>query len=504
MKTTNSIKNSFLSVICNIVVIFVNFVGQSFFIHFLGNEYLGLNGLFTNIISMLSIIDLGIGAAIIYNLYKPISENDFKTVNALMNFYKKAYYIIAFLVAIIGLCIIPFLSFFIHDITINININLVYILFIVDTVASYLLSYKRSLLYADQKNYIINIIHIFALLLLNTIQIISLYLTKNYYVYLIIKVIIHIFENLIISYVVNLRYSYIRNNSEKLDKDIEKDIFKKVRALLFHKIGSFIISGTDNLIISRYLGLVVVGLYSNYYMIINAVSILFGQIITSLTSSIGHLLVENNREKNFSVFKKTRFINFWIASFSGIAILVIMTPFIKLWLGSNYLLGNIALFVLVFNFYQKMMRNSYSTFKEAAGIFYEDRFVPLFESLINIVASIILVKFIGLPGVFLGTIISGFALWCYSYPKYVYKKLFNGLYVNYVKETLGYILLFIVLACLTYFISSFIMVENNLLQVIINAIVCLIIPNVLIIIIFRKTENYIYFKDLFQRIVKRK
>ena len=503
MKTKQSIKNSVISMIQYTIIMLIGFISQKIFINILGTEYLGLNGLFTNIISMLGIVELGIGSAIIYNLYKPIVNNDYTTINSLMKFYKKAYFIISIIIFVLGLCFIPFLPHFVGKVTIKINIILIYLLFLLDIVASYFLSYKRSMLYADQKNYIISLIHIVIYTLLNIFQLVFLYFTKNYYVYLVIKIIFRLIENIIITIYVNKKYKNLNvKNAENLDKNILDDIVKKIKALFFHKIGTFIILGTDNIIISRYLGLVVVGLYSNYYLIINALELLFGEAINSLTPSVGHLLVENDIKKNYDVFKKIRFINFWIATFTGIGLLILVQPFITIWLGAEYLLSLLVLITLVINYYKKMMRYTYSAFKNAAGIYYEDRFIPLLESLTNIAVSILLVNLIGLPGVFIGTIMSSLCLWCYSYPKFVYKSLFNRSYKSYIKETIQYFVLFLIVAVVTYIISSNIVVNNNFLQLIIDAFCVIIIPNVIIFALFRNTENYKYFKSLLIKLLK--
>ena len=503
MRKQNSIKNIIGSMLSNILTIIIGLIAQAVFIKILGSEYLGLNGLFSNIITMLGIVELGVGNAIIYNLYKPIAENNIGKIKSLMNFYKKSYRLIACIVAIIGIIIIPFLPFFIEEVSIDINITLVYLLFLIDVVCSYLLSYKRSILYANQKNYIINIVHIIYTILLNTSQLLVLFFTKNYYYYLIMKIIMRILENFIISKIADKKYTFINEPSEKLDKETEKDIFTKVKALFFHKIGSFAVMGTDNIIISKFLGLVTVGLYSNYYLIINAVQTVFGQIITSFTASIGNMLVTESKEKCYDVFKKIRFFNFWLATFASCSTLVVMDSFINIWIGNNYILPLLVLEVLVFNLYQKLMRNSYMSFKEAAGIYYEDRFVPLIEASLNVIVSIICCKLFGLAGVFMGTIVSGLALWCYSYPKYVYKKLFDRSYINYAKETIGYIILFILIASGTYYLSTMINFSNIYLEFVSNVIISLIVPNILLLIIFFKTDNFKYYLNLLQGMIKR-
>ena len=392
-RTKNSLINMIVSLSSNVVSIIIGFIAQAVFIKTLGNEYLGLNGVFSNVISMLCIVELGIGSAIIYNLYKPIANSDYETIKSLMRFYKKSYHIIGIIVLIIGILIIPFINYIIGNVTVNTNIYIAYLLFLSDAVLSYFLSYKRSILYANQKNYYIQIIHIAYLLVLNILQIIFLIVTKNYYIYLVIKVSMRLIENIIISAIANRLYPFLLEKNVKiLDKVIQLDIFKKIKALILHQISSFIISGTDNLIITKYLGLVQVGLYSNYNLIIKSVQTLTQQIIEATTPSVGNLLVTESVEKQFEVFKKMRFINFWIASFCGICLFEIMEPFITIWIGDKYLLSNVVLLILVINFYQKNMRNTYLTFKTTAGIFYEDRFVPIIESVLNIIISIFLVK----------------------------------------------------------------------------------------------------------------
>lgn len=501
MRKKNTFKNMIGSVLSNIVTILIGLISQAIFIKILGSEYLGLNGLFSNIITMLGIVELGVGNAIIYNLYKPIANNDKEKIKSLMSFYKKSYRIIAIIVTAIGLLLVPILPLFIEEVTVDININFIYLLFLFDVVCSYLLSYKRSILYADQKNYIINNVHIFYTITMNALQIMILYFTKNYYLYLGIKIIMRIVENIIISFIANKKYPYIRErNVEKLDKDTEKDIFTKVKALFFHKIGSFVVLGSDNIIISKFLGLVSVGLYSNYYLIINAVQTVFGQMIQATTASVGNLLVTETKEKCFDVFKKIRFLNYWIATFSCTSVLVIMDNFITIWIGEKFILPRLVLIILVINLYQKLMRSSFANFKEAAGIFYEDRFVPLVEATINIVVSIICCKIFGLAGVFIGTVVSGLALWCYSYPKFVYKKLFDRDYLSYAKETIGYIALFIVIASITYCISLMINFDNVYLEFLSNIVISLIIPNLLMLIIFIKNDNFKYYYNiLFKR-----
>ena len=498
----SSFKNMITAVSSNVLTIIVGLVAQAVFIKILGSEYLGLNGLFSNVISMLGIVELGMGSAIIYNMYKPIAEENHEKIKSLMQFYKKSYRIITLIISIIGIMIIPFIKYIvdIESVTVGINVYLVYILFLLETICSYILSYKRSMLYANQKEYITNIIHMGYTILVNTMQLTFLYFTHDYYLYLIIKVMMRLVENIVISSYVNRRYSYLLdNNVTKLDSKTEKDIFQKIKALFFHKIGTFIVSGTDNIIISKYLGLVTVGLYSNYYMIINAVQTVINHIIQATRASVGNLLVTESKTKQFDIFNKIRFVNFWISCFSSICIFVIMDSFITIWIGYKFVLPTKVLLVLVINFFIVSSRSTYGAFKEAAGIFYEDRFVPIIESLLNIVLSIIFVKKFGLMGVFMGTIGSGLVLWCYSYPKYVYNKLFGRKISDYMKETIYYFIIFILIAGFTYSLAILISFDNVYLQFISNVLIALIVPNVIMLLLFSKDENFKYFINMIKR-----
>ena len=208
MRTSYSIKNSISSIASNIIIMLLGFIAQTVFIKLLGSEYLGLNSLFLNIISMLSITELGISSAIIYNLYKPLNDDNKEDIKSLMLFYKKCYFVIAFIILVIGLIILPFLNIIVGTHNIEENIKIIFMLFISDSIFTYLFSYKRSLLIADQKNYVINITHIICLIILNIIQISILFIFKNYYIYLIISILFKVIENISISLIVNHKYPY--------------------------------------------------------------------------------------------------------------------------------------------------------------------------------------------------------------------------------------------------------------------------------------------------------
>ncbi len=505
MRSKNSIKNAIVAVIMNVINILIGFIAQKVFVIALGNEYLGLNGLFNNVLSILAVVELGFGNAIIYHLYKPVAEDNKKEIQILVKYYKNIYRVIALVIFALGLIVMPFIQFIIGEVSIPESLHLLFFLALIDIVASYLLTYKRSILYANQKNYIVNWVHIGYVIFMNVSEIILLLITKNYLLYLIVKIAFRLLENIVISLFADKMYPYIREKcDDDLDDATKKDIKQKVHGLLFHKIGSSVTSGSDNIIISKVLGIVVVGLYSNYSMIISAVSNVLYQIFSSITAVVGNLLIENDKNKSYDIFRKMQLMNSWIYCWAGTCILCLIQLFIEIWMGKSYLLSFGVVVALVINFYVSGMRKTSNTFKEAAGIFYEDRFVPLIEITVNVVSSVILAYFFGLAGVFIGTILSAFVLFLYSYPIFVYKKLFGRTYFQFLKEFLYYLVLSMFCMGITYGITCLINVSNLIVALVINFIICMIIPNLIYFIIFRKTDDFKYYINLLKNVILKK
>lgn len=508
MRIENSIKNIIVALICNVITIIVGFIAQSIFVKTLGMEYSGLNGVFLNIISMLSIAELGIGSAIIYNLYKPIAENNIPKIRQLLNFYKKSYNIIALVILIIGICIIPFINIIIGENNITENIYIVYFIFLADSVVSYLVAYKRTIIYANQKNRIVDIVHLLYTLAMNAMQIVILLLSKNYILYLMIKVICRIIENLVINLIANKMYhELVKKSDEKLDAETLNDIIKKVKALIMHQIGGYIVLGTDSIIISNFFGLSTVGIYVNYNLIIAAANILLSQFFSSVTASVGNLLVENDPKKSFSVYKKIMFFNFWIYGLASIGMFFAIDMFIELWIGGQYIFAQAIVFTLSLNFYAQGMRRTMQTFALAGGICHENRFIPLVEAIVNLVASIILAKLLGVIGVFLGTILSTLVLYCYSFPKFIYYPLFNEKGTKFILENIKYLIILAISFGINLLIIKNISLDffNIPMKLLFNIIVSLITVNIIFFIVFRKSNEFIYFKEmLLSKISQRK
>lgn len=495
-RTKNSIRNISVAFISNIIIVIVGFLAQKVFLNVLGEQYNGINGLFSNLISMLSVVELGLGSAIIYNLYKPIAENDIEHIKSLMYFYKKSYQKISLIVFILGLCITPFLPIIIGDVSIKENIYIIYFLFLFDTCLSYLLVYKQSILNGYQKNYIINIVYLMYIIFFNVANIIVLFNTGSYYLYLITKIIFRFLQNFIIKLIADKYYPFINEKASKLDDNIKKDIVTKIKALLVHKIGSIAIIGSDNVIISILIGISSVGYYQNYKMIISQIQNLFTQVFSSLTSSVGNLITQKDLNKNKSVYQKLSFANFWLSTFCSIALYLCLSPFISLWIGEKWLMEESVVLALVINFFLLTIRSSTGCFKDAAGIYNEDKHVPFIELLVNIIFSIMLSKIWGLTGIFIGTIISNLVIHLYSFPKFVVTKVigqsYKEYYTNFVKKSIIFFLVLII----SYFLKQFIVFNSSLVNLILSMILSFLLPNIILLILFHKKEEFYYFKSL--------
>lgn len=500
-RTENSIINSAMSIVTQVLTVVLNFAVKTVFIKMLNDEYLGVNGLFTNIITMLSLADLGIGIAIPYSLYKPLANKDEHKINVLMNFYKKVYTIIGIAVLLIGLSLTPFLGLIIKDIPKNVpHLSLIYILFVIHSASSYFFVYKKFLIDSDQKGYITSRIIFTFSTLLSIIQIILLVTTKNYILFLLSSIILVIIQNIYISSKANKLYPFIKNKTdEKLEKEDMEGIKKNVSSLFIYKVGTVIMNGTDNIIISKFIGLIIVGFYSNYVLIINSITTVLNQIFNAITSSIGNLVVTTNKKRSKEVYDNLNFANFWLYALFGVCIIVLINPFINVWIGKKYVMGFSIVFLLVLNFYVLGMQSVTNSFRNAYGLFWIAKYRPIIMVIINIVISVVLVQFIGIEGVLIGTLISRLVTTAWLDPYIVHKYGFEISPKSYYIDYLKYLVIFIAISIiLNYFVSM--ITINNIFILILIAILVVIIVNVILVLLFFKTSEFNYFYDKIKKI----
>ena len=500
MRTKNSLKNLFFSFFGQMFGILISFFARLIFIRFLGSEYLGLNGLFTNILTMLSLFELGVGTAINFSLYAPLSKNDIETVKSLMYLYKKSYCVIGCVILIIGCFITPFLSFFIDEMPNIPYISLIYILFVVNTSCSYFFSYKRSLLISDQKRYIATFYRYLFYFFLNLSQIVILWITKNYILFLVIQIIFTLFENVCISFKANKMYPFLNEkNILPLSSSNKKVIIKNTYAMIMHKVGGIVVSATDNIIISKYVGLLYVGLYSNYYLVTNALNTIISQIFNSIIASVGNFAVTESKNKLVSLFYKVFFLNFWIYSVISICLFILFNDFVSLWLGKEFILNNEVVVVIIINFFVTGMRKTVLTFKEALGLYWQDKYKAVFEAVINLFFSILLVKKVGLVGVFIGTFLSTMLTCFFVEPYVLYKYGLKEKMGNYFKKYFLYVSLFILSFGITFICINHLFCTLNIYIFVLKGLLSLIIPNILMIFCFFKTEEFIYFYKMVKK-----
>lgn len=503
MRIQNSLKNMLFGLSGQIISIVMGFIVRTVFIYTLGVEYLGVDGLFTSIFIMLSLANLGFDTAIIYSLYKPLAENDTYKIQALMNLYQKAYRLIGLVVLLIGLLLLPFLPSFMNGETKIDNINFIYLLFLLSSVSSYYFVYKQSMIIADQRNHIISKIHIVFTILSNFLQIVLLVTIGNYIVVLITQLILRVIENVYIANKANKLYPYLTTkNNARLSKEERKTFFGDLYALLLYKISGVVINGTDNIVIAKFIGVTSVGVYSNYLLIINTLNTLLGYLFYSITASVGNLNVKEDKEKKYFIFRVLNFVNFWLYGFFTVCLWNLVNPFIMLWLGESYIFNKYILFAIILNFFTAGMQSTATTFRETTGLFKKGKYRPIIAAVINIVVSIILVKQIGIAGVFLGTVISRLCTYFWYDPYVIFKFVFKKSVKLYFIRYSLFALLLLVSLIITDILGN-IFYTHILINIVIRGILCLVIPNIIFYVAFRNTEELKYVVDLIGMLIKK-
>ena len=504
MRLKNSFKNLKAGILGQIITVFLKFLLRTFFIYSLGVEYLGINGLFGNILTILSLAELGIGNAISYSLYEPLAQKNEEKINQIMVFFKKAYIKIGIMISVVGLGMLPFLDFFVKELPNIPYIKLIFLLFIFNSSCSYFFSYKAILIIADQHNYKVLYNHYMCTSICILIQGISLVVLKNYIIYLVIQIIFTILENIIVSLITEKNYPFLRLiSSNKLDKKTFKQIKNNVSALFFHKIGSVIVFSTDNILLSKFFGVALVGVYSNYTLITNSLEGIIKQIFAAVSASIGNLGVMEGKDKQIDTFNVMFLINFWIYTFSVAAVITLINPFIVLWVGQALVLDFSCIIVIIVNFYINGMRNSVQTFKEALGLYKQNQWMPLLESLINLSMSIFLAKRIGPIGVLIGTTVSSVTTCMWIEPWVLFNYGFGKSSIPYMIKYFKFMGFAIFSTVLTYGGSQLIII-SGILGLGIKLLYCCVIVNGMMLIAFYNTKEFKYIYSLLNNLKTKK
>ena len=432
-RVKNSIRNIIYRLISQVATILLRFISRSIFIYVLGVEYLGINGLFSEILQMLSLADLGFGTAMVFSMYKPLAEQDETKIAQLVQLYKKVYTIIAVVITGIGLALVPFLQYIVNLDSDIPYLKVYYVLYLANTVASYLVVYKTCILNADQKNYLVskyNTIFNFISVVMCSIFLI---ITHNFMIYLIVQVGITYANNFYQSHVAQKLYPFINKRVPQLPKDERRNIFENVKSVFIYKFATTMVSSTDNTLISILIGTAAVGYYSNYNMIISNITLILNIIFSSITASLGNLVVENNTEKNYSVYKTMQFISFILSTTAIAGTYLLISDFISVWLGEEFLLDNLVRAAIVINMYFSIVLMPIWSYREATGMYNQTKYVMVVTALVNLVLSVALGEWIGLAGILLATSAARLLTYFWYEPKLLFKQFFNKKVSNYYK-----------------------------------------------------------------------
>ncbi|OUO14913.1 hypothetical protein B5F94_07905 [Flavonifractor sp. An4] len=492
VRVKNSIKNIVTGLFGQLIITITGFISRAFFIYVLGSTYLGVSGLFSNILTLLSFAELGIGQAIIFSLYKPIAEHDENKICALMRLYEKVYRFLFVFVLGVGLAFLPLLPYIIKDIDRIPNIHIIYALYVVNSAFSYLFAYRTSFITACQKNYIINGVSFVCNIVMCTTQVITLLIFRNYFVYLGIQIAFGFIPN-IVSYIYSgKKFPFLnKKNVSPLPKEELQKIKDNVKALIMYKVGTLALNSTDNIIISSFVGIVTVGVYSNYTLLTSTVSGFLSSIFGNLTASIGNLNAKESDEHKLFIFRVINLATFWFYSVCSICLFICMTPFINVWIGSDYLLPISTSLIIALNVYIAGMLFAPFNYRQTMGLFVQGRWRPIVSAIINIAASVVFVQWWGLAGVLWGTAVARLSTNVWFDPYLIFKRGMHTspmpYYIDYLKKAA----LFIALGAVCWIVAQYIP-STNFLWVALKAATTFIIANIVIFVCYFRSEEFKY------------
>ena len=494
-RTDNSLRNMATGVAGQVVTLILQFVYRTIFIQLLGGTYLSVNGLFTNILSIFSFAELGIGQAIVFSLYKPIRDNDIPKIQALMRLYKKTYMLIGTTIFALGLLFMPLLPVLMSDSAKDVeNLYLLYLLFVFDTGITYFFSYHQSFLMANQKQYVLNLANSLLAIVKEVARIVLVLITKSYLPMLIFNVAFNVVQNSVHAIYINKMFPFLRGTKDaKLPAEERKGIFKNVRALLIYKVGSLALNSTDNIIITAMVGLNWVGMYSNYQVLVTSVSAFITTIFSSLTASIGNLNAGDDNEHKRRIFKVTNLATFWFYAIASVCFLVALTPTVTVWLGDAWTLDFATVVVICLNVYVSGMLYAPYNYRQTMGLFVYGKWRPIISAVVNLGVSVVLGHFWGLKGVLAGTAIARLTTNAWFDPYIVYKKGFKKNPMEYYVQYLFMAVLLVISGCIGLLISKLYIV-GGIIDILVHCVLCAVVLSGLYTIIFCRTEQFQYIK----------
>ena len=489
-------KNIKYAVAGELLLAVLKFLSRRVFVLLLGREYLGLNGLFTDVLSMLSLAELGFSVSITYSLYRPVAQGDTEMIKSLVLLYRRVYRAIGLAVLVLGLSLTPFLSFFFKEIPPNIpNIPLIYVLDLINASISYFFTYKSTLLFVHQKKYIETSIRAVVSLAATAAQITVLLLTRNYLFYLYITIGATVIQNAAIAVKTNRLFPYLREkNVRPLPAGTLEEIYRNVRAMLLHRIGAVAVFNTDNLLISKFVGVATAGLYSNYMMIRGFLNILVNALFDAITAAQGHLTATGTEANKQIAFRRLNFFSAWLFGWMSICLFCLYDPFIDIWLGKGYLLSKPAVLLIVLNFYFSSMRTPVNNTKSVLGLFWDDRYKSIVEAVVNLIVSVLLVRRWGIEGIMSGTLIStlAFPFWCE--PMVLFHRGLHLSAKSYFRDYLLHLSVTGVAGVITWLLCC--AADEGYVGFMLRCLTCAAIPNLVYLAVYQQTEDFEFYHHM--------
>lgn len=496
MRTRNSLLNITSGLVGQSLTLVLGFVVRTIFIYQLGSTFLGVNGLFSNILTLFSFAELGFGQAIVFALYKPIANNDEDKISSLMALFRKVYMAMFFVVLILGLSLYPFLNFFVKDVSVIPHLGTIYLMYVTSSACTYLFAYKNTYIIAVQKSYITNIITYFFSIGTAVLQTITLFVFCNYFIFLGIQIASSILQNIAIAIKCNKMFPFLNKKEvTPLSREEKNDIVKNVKALAIYKIGTLSLNATDNIIISKFVGILSVGYYSNYLLVSSSVNSILSTIFSNITASIGHLNASDDNEIKYRMFFIINMATYWLYSVAAITLFCCLTPFIHVWVGDEYVLSNDIVFAMVLNIYIAGMLYSSFNYRQTMGLFRQGKIRPIISAVINIGVSIWLAQYWGIAGVLWGTVITRLMTNGWFDPYIVFKRGLKRSPLPYFLDYLLKVFVFFVTGVLCFYVASFIP-GDNFLQVLLKAIVSFVLANAVYLLLFHRTSEFKYLKNV--------
>lgn len=504
-RTEKSIKNIATAMIVQVITLLLSFITRTLLVKSLGVESVSLNGLFTEVISMLSLTELGVGSAIIYNLYKPLAEGNEEKICQLMRLFKIAYRIISLATFVIGCSLIPVINLLVKDISYSDNyVRIVYFLFVIQTSSSYLFSYKISLLNADQRKFIHSIIHVIVKCICTGVSAIVLFTTYNFILYLIVVIIFNFLTNVIASIVVDRLYPYLKKDYGKLSKKESIKVFTNIKHLFVKNVSAKITNSTDNILISSIVGILTVGIYTNYSMIFSAVKQFSVQISGALAGSLGNLFAVEKGQHCANVLSRLTYIFFLLSNTLSVCLYCCITPFVSVWLGDDWLLGNTTVLICSVNMFIDFAKIPLWQSLEVSGLFKQDKNISIIGSVANLIVSIVLGIKWGILGIFTGTFVT-YAIQIILKIKLLYKEFFKISSIDYYIRCFVYFALTVSEMFLSKFICNQIVPFEGIFKFLVCAFIGIVVPLLINIPLFIRTKEFYYLKSLcFKLLCKKK